>query len=456
MFRRIMVANRGEIARRIIKTLNKLNVESVAVYSEADKEAIYLSEATKKICIGPALALHSYLCEEAILEAALQTECEAIHPGFGFLAENARFAARCNQQKLTFIGPCAKLISLMGDKAKARQIMTDLSVPTLGGSKDIVLSVEMAKDIALKIGYPVLLKARAGGGGKGMRLVESESQLKDAYQDAQREAQSAFGDNELYVEKFIKNARHIEFQILGDHYGNIVCVGERECSVQRKNQKLIEEAPANGFSDETRKQMSDILCRALKNIGYTNAGTVEFLMDKNEQLYFMEMNTRIQVEHPVTELVYGLDLIELQIRIALKEKLKFLNSDIVPQGAAIECRINAEDPANDFLPCPGKIKEFLLPKHGAREKIRIDTHVEKGYVVTPYYDSMLAKVIVHGKDRKEAIKLMQKALGAMRIDGIHTTIDFHQAILRHKDFIDGNYDCSFIEQHLPSFLSQLG
>jgi acetyl-CoA carboxylase biotin carboxylase subunit len=450
MFKRVLVANRGEIARRVIKTLNRMNIESVALFSEADADAIYLEESTRAICIGPGPAKDSYLCQDAILEAALQTDCEAVHPGFGFLSENALFAKRCEQQKLTFIGPSPKLISLMGDKAKARKTFVSLGVKTLFGSHDIVIDSNEAKAIADSIGYPVLLKARAGGGGKGMRLVEHADDLAEAFQQAQREALAAFGDGELYLEKFVKNARHIEFQILGDSYGNIVCLGERECSIQRKNQKLIEEAPANGFSDDLRHNTYRILKAALSKIGYTNAGTVEFLLGSDGELYFMEMNTRIQVEHPVTEFIFGLDIVEWQLRIAAHERLSFSEADLPMRGAAIECRINAEDPHKNFLPSPGVINQLILPESSGQ--IRIDTHLKEGFRISPFYDSMLAKVIVHGNTRAEAITLMKKALSEMIISGIPTTKDFHEAILRNKSFEQGKYDCSFIEKNLSQLL----
>lgn len=452
MFRRVLVANRGEIARRIIKTLTQMGIESVAVYSEADADAIYLTEATKAVCIGPAPAKLSYLCEEAILEAALTTECEAIHPGFGFLSENASFATRCWQQKITFIGPSPHHIALMGDKAKAIVTMKAACIPTLVGSNGVVKDFAEAEALANELGFPVLLKARAGGGGKGMRLVHHHHELRNAFDQARSEAQSAFGDQELYVEKFIKNARHIEFQVLGDSYGNVVVLGERECSIQRKNQKLIEEAPANGFSPELRARMSSIISLALKKIGYLNAGTLEFLLTDDDKLYFMEMNTRIQVEHPVTELLYGVDLIEWQVRIAAGEKITLKQEELVPRGAAIECRINAEDPKADFKPTPGRIEQCSLPENSHAGPIRIDTHITQGYRVSPYYDSMLAKVIVHAATRADALKRMHTALSAMTISGVPTTIDFHKAVIKHPDFVRGVYDCSFIEKHLDKLM----
>lgn len=450
MFRRVLVANRGEIARRIIRTLTKMGIESVAVYSEADKDVGYLNEATEKICIGPALSKQSYLMADAILEAALLTDCEAVHPGFGFLSENALFAERCAQQKLTFIGPSAKLLDLMGDKDKARQSMLELKVPTLSGSS-IIAHADEGLAIAKDLGFPVLLKARSGGGGKGMRLVEKESDFKKAFEDAKIEAESAFNDGELYVEKFIKNARHIEFQVLGDNYGNVECLFERECSVQRRNQKLLEEAPANNFPPVLRLETADALKKALSKMGYTSAGTVEFLLSHDEKLYFMEMNTRIQVEHPITELITGIDIVEWQVRIACGEKLK-INPKI--DGHALECRINAEDPQNDFKPSPGVITALSLPKNDPKGPVRIDTHISEGFRVTPFYDSMLAKVITYGKTRAEAVELMKKTLAAMKVEGVKTTIGFHQAILASDEFSFGRYDCSFIPKNLDRLLWQ--
>lgn len=453
MFKRVLVANRGEIARRIIRTLNNMGIESVAIFSEADVDAPYLREARDRICIGPAQSRASYLDEDAILEAALQTECEALHPGFGFLSENARFAERCRQQKLSFIGPPSQIISLMGDKAKARETMASLGVKTLSGSQGIIQDLDELKRLAKEIGYPILLKARAGGGGKGMRLVDDEQDLPQAFKEAQMEAFAAFHDQEIYLEKFIKNARHIEFQILADEYKNVVVLGERECSIQRKNQKLLEECPANNISPKSRREVADILMHAMKLIGYVNAGTVEFLLDSDGQFYFMEMNTRIQVEHPITELVYGLDIVEWQVRIACHEKLPWTTKDFSAAGVAIECRINAEDPANNFQGSPGKINELILPFHTPQGPVRIDTHIAQGFQITPFYDSLLAKVITHGSNRKEAVELMKRTLDEMKIKGIATTIDFHKAILQNSDFVDGNYTCAFLNNHWSELLA---
>lgn len=453
MFHRVLVANRGEIARRIIRTLNRLGIESVAVYSEADKNAIYLKEASKSICIGPSISKESYLCEDALLEAAVLNDCEALHPGFGFLSENARFATRCARQKLTFIGPSPQHLALMGDKAVARATMESLGVPTLVGSKGIIDNLEEAEALAAHLGYPVLLKARSGGGGKGMRLVNSPQELKEAFVEASREAQASFNDGKLYVEKYIRNARHIEFQVLGDHFGNVICLGERECSVQRRNQKLLEEAPACGFTEQKRAAIIRTINEALKKFGYRSAGTMEFLLSGDDNLYFMEMNTRIQVEHGITELVTGVDIVEWQIRIAANEMLTLKQEDIQIHGHALECRINSEDPAMNFTPSPGKITRLVLPQSHVAGPIRIDTHIYPDYNVTPYYDSMLAKVMTHGKNRAEAISLMEKTLSEISIEGIKTTLDFHRAILLNEDFSKGAYDCSFIEKNSPSLLA---
>jgi acetyl-CoA carboxylase biotin carboxylase subunit len=453
MFRRVMVANRGEIARRIIRTLKKMNIEAVALYSEADKEAPYLKEAQQSICIGKAAAKDSYLCQEAILEAALQSDCEALHPGFGFLSENALFARRCEQQKLTFIGPKPEHISAMGDKAVARKTMKSLGVPILEGSDGLVLNYEDARSIAQKISYPVMLKARSGGGGRGMRLVKAESELKSAFESVQREALAAFGDQELYIEHFVSQARHIEFQVLGDTFGNVVTFGERECSVQRKNQKLIEEAPANNFDNKLRQELISVINTALKKLGYCNVGTLEFLLGKDNSIHFMEMNTRLQVEHPVTELVYGIDLVEWQVRVACNEQLSFSQDMIERRGAAIECRINAEDINNNFKPSPGLIKYLKMPSSSPEGPVRIDSAIEENSRIVPFYDSMIAKLITFAKSRAEALELMSTALKEFNIDGVDSTIGFHRAVMRDKDFLLGTYDCSFVETHLERLLA---
>ncbi len=453
MFKRVLVANRGEIARRIIRTLTKMGIESVAVYSEADAEASYIKEATHSVFIGPSQASASYLCEESILKAASETECEALHPGFGFLAENTIFAARCLAHKLSFIGPSPSMIALMGDKAVARATMAKLGVPVLLGSDGVVANLKQAQDWAQRIGYPVLLKARSGGGGKGMRLVEQEVDMEKAFLEASREAQAAFGDGELYVEGFVKNARHIEFQVIGDAYGQVVVLGERECSIQRRNQKLLEEAPANGFNDSTRQAINQTIIKALTRIGYTNAGTLEFLLSSDGRLFFIEMNTRIQVEHPVTELTTDIDLVEWQLRVACNQRLPLAQRAIRTHGAAIECRINAEDAWADFKPNPGPISAISWPSSHANGPVRIETYIDGPYQVPAFYDSMLAKIICYGQNRSEAIKLMTKTLNQVSIQGIKTTLPFQRAIIKNAHFIAGSYDCSFIEKNMQSLLA---
>ncbi len=444
MFRRVLIANRGEIAVRIMRTLKSMGIKAIAVYSEADKDCPYLKLADDAVCIGPARASDSYLNEEAILAAAIKTDAEAIHPGFGFLSENARFAARCELQKLTFIGPSPAHIALMGDKAVARRTIEGLGVPILKGSKDVLKDEKYALGLAAEIGYPVLLKARSGGGGKGMRLVHEANQFINEFREASREAESSFKDGALYLEKFVVGARHIEFQVLGDAYGNVVVLGERECSVQRKNQKLIEEAPANNFSAELRGKTVATIIKAMKKIGYLNAGTLEFLLDSTGELYFMEMNTRIQVEHPVTELTTGVDIVEQQIRIAANEPLRLTQEKVLRRGHAIECRINAEDVKDNFRPTPGEITSVSLPTNNIDGPLRIDTHIANGFKVSPFYDSMLAKIIAYGDTREQALSLMKSSLAQIKISGVATTIDLHQRILNLEPFRTGKYDCSLL------------
>lgn len=432
MFRRILIANRGEIASRIIRTCQGLGVQSVAVYSEADADASYLREADEAVLIGESPAAQSYLNQDVLLKVALDTNCEAVHPGYGFLSENAIFATRCEQQKLTFIGPRPHQIRLMGDKATARSTMKSLGLPVMPGSKQILRSVSEAEDLVAQIGLPILLKATAGGGGKGMRLVSSMDELKSQYQEAQLEAQKAFANGDLYAEKFILGARHIEFQILADVYGHVVVLGERECSIQHKNQKLLEESPAMGISDVVRKELTQKIICAVQEISYQGAGTLEFLCDAAGQFYFMEMNTRIQVEHPVTELVTGIDLVAWQIRIAAGEKLSLEPSQIKINGHAIECRINATS--------VGKITQF---SSGAS---RFDTYIETGSVISPYYDSMIGKLIVWGNGRAQAIAHMQSALDDLQIEGISTTIEFQKQIVSTPRFQTGSYNCAFLQE----------
>jgi acetyl-CoA carboxylase biotin carboxylase subunit len=439
-----MVANRGEIATRILRTLNALGVESVAVFTESDRDAPYLKMATKAVAIGTKAA---YLSQESILQAALQNDCEAIHPGFGFLSENAEFARRCGDLKIAFIGPQPHLIALMGNKANARRTMAELGVPIMPGSKETVKDEAHLLQLASQIGLPILLKASAGGGGKGMRLVRDMSELPSAFASSRQEAMAAFGDDAIYVEKYLEGARHIEFQVLGDNFGHVVVLGDRECSIQRNHQKLLEEAPAPNLPPQLREMIVPKITEALSKLGYQNAGTMEFLLDQTGQLYFMEMNTRIQVEHPVTELTAGLDIVEWQIKVALGQQISLKQADIKVQGHAIECRLNAEDPAANFLPSPGLITKLRWPKHGALGPVRIDTHVIEMYRVSPFYDSMLAKVICHAPTRKEAVALVAQALSEITIDGIATTRDLHRAIVAHKEFVAGSYDCSFIGKY---------
>lgn len=441
MFKRVLIANRGEVCRRILRTLKNMGLTSVVIYSEADKNAAYLEEADIAVNIGGHHAKESYLNQDVILGVAKKYECEALHPGFGFLSENALFAERCNNINIKFIGPSAYHISLMGDKNKARKTFRDLGFPVIMGSKDILRSKDEAMEMAKAIGYPLLLKAKAGGGGKGMRLVFKENELIEKFQDAQNEAQSAFNDPLLYMEKYIEEARHIEFQVLADSYNNILILGERECSVQRNNQKLIEEALANNFTESLRKDITYKLKKAIKQISYTNAGTVEMLLDKNNNIYFMEMNTRLQVEHPVTEELTHIDIVKEQIKIAANYKLDIKEEDIKFSGHAIEFRINAEDPNANFKPCPGKIIEWVMPKN-----VRIETHAYEGYEVSPFYDSMLLKLIVWGEDREEALKKAKIALHEMKISGIKTTLDFHKKIIENHEFLSGHYNTELVKK----------
>ncbi len=445
MFRSILVANRGEIALRIIRACHKLGIKAVAVYSEADYKSPHLDEADDRVCIGGSRSSESYLNMEAIIQAALQKECQALHPGYGFLAENALFSALCAQSKITFIGPPPHAIRLMGDKARARQTMKRLGLDPIPGTDSVVRNLEEAKKEAERIGYPVLLKAAAGGGGKGMRIVQSESDLEHAFNEASLEAEKAFGNPSLYIEKFISRGRHIEFQVIVDCYGNAIHLGERECSIQRSHQKLVEESPSPVIDAETRERMGSRVARAVAAIGYVNAGTVEFLRDEDGNLYFMEMNTRLQVEHPVTEMVTGFDIVEEQIRIAANCPLSISQSDVKITGNAIECRINAEDPSNGFKPDPGTIKIFEKPEV---DSVRIDTHVRAGYTIPPFYDSLICKLIGYGKSRVEAIDNTLRALKNFKIEGIKTTIPLHISILSNPKFHKGDYSTRFIEELL--------
>lgn len=442
MFNKILIANRGEIAVRIIRACREMGIETVAVYSEADKDALHTQMADEAICIGPAAAKDSYLNIQNIISATVLSGAQAIHPGFGFLSENSKFARMCKECNITFIGPDPECIENMGNKSNARDIMTKSGVPIVPGSNGAVEGEDELLRLAEEIGYPVMIKASAGGGGRGIRIVYEQSELIKAYENARAEAKAAFGDETIYMEKFIEKPRHVEIQILGDSFGNIVYLGERDCSMQRRNQKVLEEAPSPIMTEELRKSMGETAVRAAKAVNYNNAGTIEFLLDKNGNYYFMEMNTRIQVEHPITEMVTGIDLIKEQIKIAAGEKLSFSQEDIKISGHAIECRINAEDASRGFMPCPGKVKDMYVP---GGFNVRVDSAVYSGYVIPPYYDSMIAKLIVHGKDREEAIKKMRRALGEFIIDGVRTNIDFQFELINCEEFINGNYDTRFIE-----------
>ncbi|MFZ5626453.1 MAG: acetyl-CoA carboxylase biotin carboxylase subunit [Bacillota bacterium] len=445
MFKKILIANRGEIALRIIRACRELGIATVAVYSEADRDSLHARIADEAYCIGPAPSAKSYLNITNIIAAAEVSGAEAIHPGFGFLSENADFAEICQSCGITFIGPPVDAIRKMGDKAVARETMIKAGVPVVPGTEGVVLSEEEALRVAGEIGYPVMIKAAAGGGGRGMRVAQSERELLKQLQTAQAEAKAAFGNEAVYIEKYVEEPRHIEFQILGDKYGNIVHLGERDCSIQRRNQKLLEEAPSPALTPELRQRMGEAAIRAARAVGYYNAGTIEFLLDKHGNFYFMEMNTRIQVEHPVTELITGIDLIKEQIRIAAGEELGYTQADIRIHGHAIECRINAEDPARNFLPSPGQITFYHPP---AGPWVRLDSAVYQGYVIPPYYDSMVGKLIVWGRDRQEAIARMQRALQEFVIEGIHTTIPFHLRILENAFFQRGEVYTNFIQRRL--------
>ncbi len=450
MFRRILIANRGEIAVRIIRACIEMNIETVAVYSTADKECLHVKLATQAVCIGPAKAADSYLNMKSILTAAVETNCDAIHPGFGFLSENSEFARLCEECNIKFIGPKADVIDAMGNKAMAKTMMRNGNVPVVPGSIGALKDYADAEKIADEVGYPVLLKASAGGGGRGMRRAETREQLESAYEEAKAEARACFGNDEMYLEKLIINPRHIEFQILADEFGNVVHLGERDCSIQRKNQKLIEESPCMLLSEELRTKMGDAAVNAAKASGYTNAGTVEFVLDEKENFYFIEMNTRIQVEHGVTEMVTGIDLVKEQIRIAFHQPLTFTQDDVHLNGHAMECRINAEDPAKGFLPNSGKISFLNLP---GGPGVRVDTLLYNGYETSPFYDSMMAKIIVHAPTRLEMIRKMRRALMELSTEGITTTSDFDYLILFHPDFIKGKFNVGFIEEHMEEILT---
>ena len=445
MLKKILIANRGEIAVRIIRACRELNIGTVAIYSETDKDALHAQMADESICVGGPLSKDSYLNITNILSACILTGCEGIHPGFGFLSENPKFAKMCEECNIKFIGPDFQTIELMGDKARARQIMREANVPIVPGYEDDINSYEEALQISKEIGYPLMIKAAAGGGGKGIRIVTNDNELKHNLEATKVESKACFGDDKIYMEKYIENPRHIEFQILADEYGNVIHLGERECSLQRNNQKVLEEAPSSFLDEDLRKKMGNVAVRAAKAVNYKNVGTIEFLVDKNGDFYFMEMNTRIQVEHPITEMVTNIDLVKEQLKVASHMKLNLTQDDIEIKGHAIECRINAEDPKNNFRPCPGIISELYIPSGPG---VRVDSAIYCGYEIPPYYDSMIGKLITYGDDRENAIIRMKRALDEFAIGGITTNIDFQYEILEHENFINGNYDTSFIEKEL--------
>ncbi len=443
MFSKILIANRGEVALRIVRACKELGIRTVAVYSVPDIHSLHVKYADEAICIGSAASANSYLNIPGIISAAEITDVEAIHPGYGFLAEDAHFAEICESCKIKFIGPTPENIRRMGDKMAAKDSAKKAGVPTIPGSKTCVKTKEEAIKIAKEMKYPVIIKAAAGGGGKGMRVCHNDVRLISAFLTAQREAEAAFGNPDVYIEKYIERPRHIEIQVLGDTRGHIVHLGERDCTIQRRHQKLIEETPSPVLDAKLRKKMGDAAVKCARAIGYVNAGTVEFLLDEDNSFYFMEMNTRIQVEHPITEMVTGIDLVKEQIRIASGEKISYKQDDIKFNGCAIECRINAEDPDNDFMPCPGKISVFNAP--GGRG-VRLDTHAYQGYEISPYYDSMIGKLIVHGKNRAEAISIAKRALDEFTIEPIKTTISFHKRVMNNPAFLRGRFSTDFVER----------
>ena len=456
MFKKLLIANRGEIAVRIIRAARELGIQTVAIYSEADKDSLHTMLADEAICIGPAKSTDSYLNMNRVLSAAIVTEAQAIHPGFGFLSENSKFATLCEEMNIKFIGPSGEIMDKMGDKINARAEMIRANVPVIPGSDGEVFTAEEALEVANRLGYPVMLKASAGGGGKGIRKVNTKEELAPAFESASQEAKVSFGNGAMYIEKVIYPARHIEVQILGDSYGNIVHLGERDCSLQRNNQKVLEESPSVAIGKTLRDEIGSAAVRAAKAFNYENAGTIEFLLDeKSGQFYFMEMNTRVQVEHPVTEFVSGVDIVKEQIRIAAGEKLSVSQDDIEIKGHAIECRINAENPKFNFAPSPGKISNLYLPSGGVG--LRVDSAVYPGYTIPPYYDSMIAKIIVHGENRFEALMKMQRALYEFEIDGVVTNADFQLDLISDRSVIAGDYDTSFLmETFLPEYQNREG
>lgn len=445
MFSKILIANRGEIAVRIIRACRELGILTVAVYSEIDKDALHTQLADEAVCIGPAAAKDSYLNITNILSATVATGAEAIHPGFGFLSENAKFAKMCEECGIKFIGPHYSSIDLMGNKARAREVMKEAGVPVVPGFEGEIRDEDHGLEIANEIGYPVMIKAAAGGGGKGIRIAYNHEEFRLGFNTAKSEAKACFGDDTLYIEKFVEKPRHIEFQILADKYGNVIHLNERECSLQRKNQKVLEEAPSTFLSTKLREEMGEIAKKAAKAANYENAGTIEFLVDKNCNYYFMEMNTRIQVEHPITEMITGVDLVKEQLKIASGEKLSYAQEEIEIKGHAIECRINAEDPTKDFMPCPGKIEELYLP---GGLGIRLDSAIYCGYKIPHCYDSMIAKLIAYDKNREEAIIKMKRALGEFGVGGVKTNIDFQYSLLEMEEVVKGEYDTSFLGEKM--------
>ena len=442
MFNKILIANRGEIALRIINTCKEMNIKTVAVYSTADKDSLHVKFADEAVCIGPPQSIESYLSIPKIISAAEITNSDAIHPGYGFLAENAQFSKICEEHEIKFIGASAEMISKMGDKAVAKDTMKKAGVPVIPGSDGVIDDIKSAQDLANQMGYPVMLKASAGGGGKGMRAVWDKKDFEKSWNEAKKESLAGFGNDDMYIEKLIEEPRHIEIQVIGDQYGNASHLSERDCSSQRRHQKLVEESPSPFITDTLRKKMGNAAIKAVKSINYEGVGTVEFLVDKNRNFYFMEMNTRIQVEHPVTEEVINYDLICEQIKVAAG--IKISGNNYVPILHAIECRINAEDSENNFLPCPGLITNIYKPGgHG----IRVDTHVYTGYVIPPYYDSMIAKLITVAQTREEAIAKMRRALSEFVLEGVKTTIPFHKKLMNHEMFIEGKYTTKFMEEY---------
>lgn len=444
MVSKLLIANRGEIAVRIIRACREMGIKTVAVYSKADADSLHTQLADECICIGEAKSTDSYLNMERILSATIASKADAIHPGFGFLSENSKFASLCEKCNITFVGPSSDIIAKMGNKSEARNVVKAAGIPIIEGSKEPLFDAEEAKEVADKIGYPVMIKASLGGGGKGMRVVRAKEDFINEFNNAQQETIKGFGDNSMYIEKYIENPRHVEFQILADNYGNVIHLGERDCSLQRRHQKMVEESPSIAIDETLRTEMGNMAIKAAKAVGYTNAGTVEFLLDKDNNYYFIEINTRIQVEHGVTELVTGVDLIKEQIKIASGEVLGYSQSDITLRGHAIEVRINAENPKKNFAPAPGTIKVLHIPGGNG---VRIDTAVYTGYTIPPYYDSMILKVMAYAKDRDEAIKKLRSVLGEVIIEGLDTNLDFQYDILNNENFIEGKITTDFIKDN---------